>query len=383
MKVLQLGKFYPIRGGVEKVMWDLTKGLNSAGQDCDMLCATLPSDEVDMEDRNSIVSEEPLTFDMGGSGRCICVEARAKKAATMLSRPMIGWLRKHKDEYDIIHVHHPDPMACLALRLSGYKGKVVLHWHSDILKQKFIFLFYKPLQSWLIKRADIIVGTTPVYVAQSPYLSKVQNKIRVVPIGIEDDIRSTKQVDRGDDILVFSLGRLVPYKGFTYLIHAAKYLPDNYRLVIGGMGPLYDQLQCEIDELGLGEKVLLKGYMSNDQVRRLFNDCTLFCISSTMKTEAFGIVQLEAMSCGKPIVATRIPGSGVDWVNEHNVSGLNVPASNAEDLAKAIIEICKDPSRYKDFCNNARARFEEIFTIDKMIENTLAVYKELTANETE
>ena len=120
MKVLQLGKFYPIRGGVEKVMWDLTSGLSARGIDCDMLCAELEKDEI---------------IHLNEHGRVICLKAWMKKAATMIAPKMISWLRKHKDEYDIIHVHHPDPMACLALRLSGYKGRVILHWHSDILKQ--------------------------------------------------------------------------------------------------------------------------------------------------------------------------------------------------------------------------------------------------------
>ena len=112
MKVLQLGKFYPIRGGVEKVMWDLTSGLSARGIDCDMLCAELEKDEI---------------IHLNEHGRVICVKAWMKKAATMIAPKMVSWLRKHKDEYDIIHVHHPDPMACLALRLSGYKGRVILH----------------------------------------------------------------------------------------------------------------------------------------------------------------------------------------------------------------------------------------------------------------
>lgn len=88
-------------------------------------------------------------------------------------------ITKINSNYDIIHIHHPDPMAAFALLLSGYKGKVVLHWHSDILKQRFLLKFFMPLQNWLIKRSDMIVGTTPVYVAQSPHLSKVQKNVLI------------------------------------------------------------------------------------------------------------------------------------------------------------------------------------------------------------
>ena len=136
LKILQLGKFYPVRGGVEKVMYDLMTGLSERGVDCDMLCA----------------------LSQGGS-RTIAINAHAcligcrtwmKVAATMISPAMIFSLRKRCGEYDIIHVHHPDPMACLALFLSGYRGKVVLHWHADIEKQKMLLELYRPLQEWLL-----------------------------------------------------------------------------------------------------------------------------------------------------------------------------------------------------------------------------------------
>lgn len=364
-------------------MWDLANGLNAAGVDCDMLCAILPSSELTHDDRVALLSENPTVLSLGGNGRCICVKAVAKKAATMISPAMVRWLRAHKGEYDIIHVHHPDPMACLALRLSGYRGRVVLHWHSDIVKQKFFLRLYRPLQSWLIRRADLIVGTTPAYVRESPFLAKVQDRIRVIPIGIPDDIRRPGTEAAGPGKLVFALGRLVPYKGFSYLIRAAKLLPEDYRVVIGGTGPLMDSLREEILSLGLGQRVELAGYMSNEEVHRFYNGCTLFCLSSIMKTEAFGIVQIEAMSCGKPVVATRIPGSGVDWVNEDGVSGLNADPEDAASLAAAITGVAGDPQKYESFCKGARARFESNFTIETMINRARELYAGLYGNETE
>lgn len=107
MKILQIGKFYPIRGGVEKVMLDLTEGLSERGVDCDMLCA----------------SETPQVIELNGHGRVVCVKALAKWAATMISPGMVHWMRRTCREYDVVHIHHPDPMACLALFLSGYRGK--------------------------------------------------------------------------------------------------------------------------------------------------------------------------------------------------------------------------------------------------------------------
>lgn len=363
MKVLELGKFYPIRGGVEKVMWDITRGVSGRGVDCDMLCAC----------------EEPQVIEFNEHGRVICVKSLVKVAATMISPAMIFWLRKHRKEYDIIHIHHPDPMACLALWLSGYKGKVFLHWHSDILKQKTLMKFYKPLQSWLIKRADRIVGTTPVYVAESPALAKVQDKISYIPIGVtpvpEDAEGACRIRDRfkGKKI-VYSLGRLVGYKGYEYLVDAAKHLSDEYVVVIGGGGPLKDELQQRIDANGLQEKVFLLGRVPDEEFAAWYRACDVYCLSSIWKTEAFAIVQIEAMSCGKPIVATRIPASGVSWVNAHGESGLNVEPCDGQALAEAIMEICSDEGGYRKYCEGARRRFERLFTFDGMIDRCLELY---------
>ena len=359
MKVLQLGKFYPILGGVEKVMWELTEGLGRAGVDCDMLCAC----------KNSQIIQ------IGEHSRCICVKALFKIAATMISPAMISYLRKHCEEYDIIHVHHPDPMAALALRFSGYKGKVVLHWHSDILKQRFLLKFYLPLQSWEVYRANVILGTSPVYVSESPFLQDVQEKLTYLPIGV--DPVPAVEVEPSEYKTVFSLGRLVGYKGYEYLVEAAKYLSDNYRVIIGGEGPLRRQLQKQIKNEGLESKVTLKGRIPQEMLPEMYASCSVFCLSSIWKTEAFAIVQIEAMSCGKPVVATRIPGSGVSWVNEHGYSGLNVEPCDAKALADAIMQITSDPQTYSIYCSNARSRYKALFTKEVMIEKCIEIYNKI------
>ena len=381
MKILQLGKFYPIRGGVEKVMWDLTRGLSERGIPCDMLCATLKTDPVDPPDQpHCTVTPEGKVIHFNDRGRVICVPALAKKAATMISPAMVRWLRRHASEYDLIHVHHPDPMAALALRLSGYKGRVILHWHSDILSQKTLLALYRPLQSWLIRRAERIVGTTPVYVRESPALQGVQDKITYVPIGIlpiktdEKAVLEMRNRYNGKKIVV-SLGRLIPYKGYATLVEAAARLDESYQVLIGGMGPLRESLQAQIDFLGLQERVKLLGYVPDEDLPALYGACDVFVLSSVMKTEAFGIVQIEAMSCGKPVVATRIPASGVSWVNEDGVSGLNVEPGDPQALADAIRRICDDREVWQRYAEGARMRFERMFTAQSMIDKMTDIYE--------
>ena len=365
MKVLQLGKFYPIRGGVEKVMEMLTEGLSARGVDCDMLCASADG------------ARETKTIPLNAHGRIIVVPTRLKAAGTMIAPKMIGWLRKHAAEYDIIHIHHPDPMAALALRLSGYRGRVIVHWHSDILSQRFFLFFYKPLQNWLIKRAEKIVGTTPVYVHESPHLQHVQDKCTYVPIGIDPlQPNPTKVTEIREQFsgreLILSIGRLVPYKGFPYLIDALALLPADYHLVIGGTGPLREQLEQQIREKNLQERITLAGFVPDEDLPAWFSACDCFVLSSVMKTEAFGIVQIEAMSCRKPVVATRIPQSGVSWVNEDGVSGRNVTPGRPEEYAAAIQEVAENTEKYGE---SAYLRFLNLFTRQQMINNIEKLYE--------
>lgn len=406
MKILQLGKFYPVLGGVEKVMFDLTVGLSETGLSEEGLSEVgLSKEGLSKEGLSETglsevgLSEEGVECDMmcaasdgrrrrgtevirlNPHGRILCHRTLIEAAKTTIAPSMVTRLRRIAKDYDIIHIHHPDPMAAMALRLSGYKGKVVLHWHSDILSQKALLRFYLPIQNWLIKRADTIVGTTPVYLAESPYLQGVQEKCRCIPIGIEPVISdSAREQEIRNEYsgrrIIFSLGRLVEYKGYRYLIEAAKYLDDSFMILIGGGGPLRESLQREIDELGVGRRVKLLGKVPQEDLASYYGACELFCMSSVMKTEAFGIVQIEAMSAGRPVVATKIPESGVSWVNEDGVSGINVAPRDSKAIAKAILTITDNEATWKKFSAGAAKRFAENFTKEKMISRCLNIYAE-------
>jgi len=371
MKVLQLGKFYPIRGGVEKVEYDLMLGLSNQGIHCDMLCA-------------STEDHPEATIHLNKFATLYVVPTQINAAATKLAPKMITMLRKMAKNYDIIHVHHPDPMACLALFLSNYKGHVVLHWHSDILKQKTLLRLYKPLQSWLIKRADIIVGTSPVYVQQSNFLKDVQSKVDYIPIGVDvdEELSPLKEQIKQDYLnkkIIFSLGRLVEYKGYDYLIKSAKYLDDSFQIVIGGKGPLKEELESLIVENNLSDKVKLLGFMTDEEVNGYYQACDLFCLSSVLKTEAFAIVQIEAMAYGKPVVSTRIPESGVSWVNQNEVSGLTVEICDDKALADAFLSIFNKEDVYKKLSEGSKKRYLEHFTRQKMVDKCLQIYNKILA----
>lgn len=366
---MQLGKFMPVIGGVERVMFDLCWGLNSYGIDCDMLC----------------VEKEPVLTDKEYnilSNKIILCKKNLEIASTMISLSMIFKLRRYCKNYDIIHIHHPDPMAALALFLSGYKGKVVLHWHSDIIRQKTILRFYKYLQTWLIKRADLILGTTPAYIEQSPYLKDYQDKCSYHLIGVDrvkariDLVNEIKKKYKGKKI-VFSVGRLVPYKGYEDLIEAAKYINKDVVIVIGGRGPLMEELRLKIDKEGLRHKVDLMGFVLDDYKHAFYEASDIFCLSSVSKTEAYAIVQVEAMAMSKPVIATNIEGSGVPWVNKDGVSGINVPVNNPKAIAEAINKLTSDKELYKRMSLGAKDRYEKLFRKKDMISNIINIYDNL------
>jgi len=368
MKILHLGKFYPVGGGVEKVMLDIVKGLSERDIACDMLCAN-----VGKGSREIVLTPQ---------NRIICTRTLLKKYATMISPQMITTLRRIAASYDIVHVHHPDPMAALSLWLSGYKGRVVLHWHSDIVKQKKLLGLYLPLQSWLIRRADLIVGTTSVYIAASRHLTEVQHKCTHLLIGIPPVVPKADAVELirrryAHKKIVFSLGRLVHYKGYRYLIDAAGHLDDSYVVLIGGSGPLRDELQQQIDDNGLNNRVRLLGSLTDEELPAYYGACDVYCLSSIMKTEAFAIVQIEAMSCGKPVVSCNIEGSGVPWVNADGESGLVVEVEDGQALADAIRRIMDRPGFYEQLSAGALNRYQKFFTKEKMIDRCIELYQQL------
>jgi len=368
MKILHIGKFYPPKGGVEYTMLLITEKLNEKGYQADVLTTSENNGKI-YDYKTKIYTSKILM----------------KFASTMISIDMISKLKSIIQNYDVIHIHQPDPMATLALFLSVYKNKnikIVVHWHSDIVKQKHLLKLYKPLQNWLLTRADIIIGTTPVYINNSVFLKKYLTKTTYVPSGIpkpqliyDNYIELLKKYKNKK--IVFSLGRLIYYKGFQYLIKAANYLPDDIIILIGGTGPLYNDLKEIIEKNKLQNKVELLGYIDNNFIGAYYELCDVFCLPSIEKSEAYGLVQLEAMSYGKPVISTTIKGSGVSWVNQDSVTGINVEPKNELALAKAIKEIVENQDLYKKFSENSLNRYNEIGDNDKNVNEIIKIYNKL------
>lgn len=372
-RIIHLAKYYsPDQGGIESVTQTLAKGASIAGYDVKVVCFA----------NHAAAGEEVL------DGINVL---RSSKAGVIASQPIgFGYffdcLRSSKPG-DLVHLHMPNLLAAFCALLMPYKIRLLVHWHSDVVKKGLLGALTYPLQYLILCRADAIVATSPTYVSSSILLSRFKNKITVIPIGINGMFMPMAPIKLPEKLEIFikerkivlAVGRLVTYKGFENLVMAARHLEPKIAIVIVGDGPLGPSLESLIKDLCLEDRVILAGRLNENCLKKLFNISSVYCMSSINKAEAFGVVMLEAMSCGLPIVATSISGSGVPWVNKHGFSGLNVPTHDPRSLAEAINLILSSEDLRAQFSRGAKERFNNEFTAEISISRMLTLYSKLFA----
>lgn len=372
MRVLQISKFYPpVMGGIESVAWELTEGLNRAGVATTVLCSSHRWRSV-----HQVAKGGYAVVRAGTLGSWL---------STSIAPPMLHLLRRMAAAADVVHLHMPDPMAAAAFWSVRPRAALVVHWHSDVIRQRRALRAYEPLQRWLLQRADAIVATSEPYADASGPLAPWRDKVHVIPIGISDDRSSACSVKaqalrerHGGRRIVFALGRMTYYKGFDVLIEAASTLSDDCVVLIGGDGELLPSLRARVAERGLSDKVHLLGHVKDADLASHFEACDIFCMPSTVRAEAYGVAMLEAMLMSKPIVATDIAGSGVPWVNIHGQTGLNVPVRKPEALTAALHELLADNAMRARLGAAARQRYEQEFRAELMTQRMVDLYRGLT-----
>ena len=311
---------------------------------------------------------------------------RAGSFGTYFSCPVsVSFLkifRKMSVNADVIHIHVPFPLADLALLLSGYTGKVVVSWHSDVVKQKKLLRLYKPLMKYLLNRADCILVATEGHIDGSEFLAEYRSKCRVLPYGISPEnyisIKKipflTEKLTNPENIKVFFTGRLVYYKGVDVLVNAFRKVGNNCELFIAGTGILENQLKEKVRKYGLNDRVHFLGFLPEEQLKQAFSDCDIFVLPSVERSEAFGIVQLEAMIYGKPVINTNLP-SGVPYVSVHGITGITVQPYNSVQIAEAINILRKNKNLRERLGKNAQKRVLEYFNEKNIIQD---LYKIIT-----
>jgi glycosyltransferase involved in cell wall biosynthesis len=369
--IVHFGKYYlPDAGGIESVTFSLARGAVAFGHSVSVICfEKTPSNSNEVIDGVRVIRTPIMKMiasqPLGIKYFLQCIKA-AKNAG-------------------VIHLHVPNMLGALCALFIGKRPRLLVHWHSDVINKGLLGKILRPLELALLRRADCIVATSPVYADASETLRPFKDKIAVVPIGVPDAKHegtssklSASIVNQiRDRKIILAVGRLVPYKGFNVLIDAARHLSNDSVAVIVGGGPLQQQLQQAIELAGVRDRVVLAGRLSDAALHDLFERATLYCLPSTYRAEAFGVVLLEAMTYGLPIVATDIPGSGVPWVNQHGTSGFNVPVGDPVALAAACNQILASPELRDRLSSGARQRFAAEFTEEVSVKRMMHTYDQM------
>ncbi len=370
LRILQVNKaYYPHVGGIESLVKQYSEEL-SGYDDVEVKVLVCRSE------RGKTVHERIKGADV----------TRAGSLGTYFSCPLsfsfLRLFRKMAKDADVVHIHVPFPLADAALMLSGFRGRVVVSWHSDIVKQKKLMMLFRPLIKNTLKRADCIIAATKGHIDGSDYLPQFREKCRIIPYGITpEDYLSVKRVpflaekctDKGS-VRVFFTGRLVYYKGADVLLEAFAKV-NGCELFLAGTGELEAQLKDFAKEHGLEKKVHFLGFLPDEQLKQAYADCDIFVLPSVVKSEAFGIVQLEAMIYGKPVINTSLP-SGVPYVSIDGETGITVPPHNANALAKAINRLAGDSELREKLGKNAAERVKKYFNEKNVISEIYGVLSE-------
>lgn len=358
--VLHLSKFYkPFKGGVEEVVATISEGTLERRPTVLSFSHTKASGEECVNGVN--VFRFKYFFKIGSA-----------PISFSYVLAVIKYMRNH----NIIHLHLPNPIAVLGVYLGYYlcfnKRMIVVHWHSDVVKQKILLQLFLPLQTWILRKAHKIIVTSPNYLEGSSQLSLFRRKCEVIPIGIHSMADKVKpslvkdiQCKYHGKTIIFALGRHTYYKDFTTLIEASKDL-ENVVVLIGGVGQETKNYISLIKQLGLQNKVHLIGRIPDDHLPSYFAGSDMFCLPSCERSEAYGVVQLEAMSVGTCVVSADIQGSGVPWVNENEQSGLVFEPKNSGDLSSKLKLLASDAMLLRRYGINAKKRYQRLFTATKM-----------------
>ena len=356
-RILQLSNYYPPEiGGIEKIAQAISDSVKDKFDVC-VLCFTH-----DKASRTDIVDGVQV----------IRVGTQLKVASQQLSTLMNTEVKKQISEYDpdIVILHAPNPfLEWILLKNIKEKCKLVVYWHSDIVKQKIGNKLLSGLTDRLLKRARVIVATSPNYIEGSRFLRKYCRKCVVIPNCIDADqlqmSEKAKQIaeqvkkENADKHILVCVGRQVPYKGFEYAIKAVKMLDDSFKLFLLGRS---GESTPKLKQIAANDpKIIFLGEVDNDTLHAYMTACDIFCFPSITKNEAFGIALAEGMYYGKPAVTFTIPGSGVNYVSINGETGIEVENGCVESYTQALRSLSDDKELCEKYGQAASMRVMSLF----------------------
>lgn len=369
-RILHISNYYPPHiGGIEDVCCSIATGLS--GYNHQVICF------------NAKKTDEASIYKGIRVIRCGTVQK-------LFSQPIsISFYRHLKNLFagfkpDIVHFHAPNPLGSVYLLnlIPEYAGLIV-HWHSDIVEQGFLYTFYRLIEKKLLQRADKILVTSPAYASASKPLSFWKNKLHVIPNTVntrkltlkEGDAQAIEKIRNryAGKKIVFTFGRHVPYKGLACLIKAIPHISPECVVVIAGSGLLTERLK----KMSGAPNLYFTGKLADTELRRYLYASCLFAFPSITRNEAFGIALAEAMYCGLPAVTFTVPASGVNWVCIDRETGLESENGNSKALAEAINRLLDDSCLREKLGANAAKRVREFFVMEAIENDLKQIYNNL------
>ncbi|MDX8436158.1 glycosyltransferase [Mesorhizobium abyssinicae] len=367
MKVLHFFKTYwpDTFGGVERTIHAIARSTARHGIDTEVLSLSRTPDEATRPLDGHLATKARLDFELASTG---------------FSRQVFRKFRALSAKADLIHYHFPWPLMDVVHFQSRHGKPTLVTYHSDIVKQRLILPFYRPLMMRFLGDVDAIVPTSPDYLQSSPVLGAFRAKSTVIPIGIDEGTYPSPTEADNDwcrstipEPFVLFVGVLRYYKGLDVLIQAAEQV--RCKIVIAGSGPIENQLKLQADTLRR-DNVIFLGEVTEPRKMALLDNCLGFVFPSNQRSEAYGLSLVEAAMCGKPMISCEI-GTGTSYVNEAGTTGLVVPPSDPQRLAEAINRLIASPTEAAGWGRAARDRYVRLFTADRMGKSYAELYRRL------
>jgi rhamnosyl/mannosyltransferase len=371
LHICHLGKYYPpAPGGIETHVRTLARAQADLGARPAVLCINHRDGPTVVENDGPV---EVTRFGRVGSAMKLdfCPE-------------LVRGLKRV--EADILHMQVPNPTMILAVLAARPRQPLVVTYQSDVVHQRLRAALFRPLERLAYRKVRLILSSSPVYANGSAFLKAYHDRLQVLPNGIDlKPYTDPTPADRAQAVRIreehalggplwLCAGRMVYYKGFVNAIEALHHVEG--RLLLIGDGPDEAMLRDETRRLGLGDRVIFLGALPHYlDIVPYYLAADAFWFPSNARSEAFGLVQVEAMASGCPVINTSIPHSGVPWVSPHEQTGLTVAVNDPKALATAARQLLDDPALRARLITAASRRAAEEFDHRVMAERSLAVYR--------
>jgi glycosyltransferase involved in cell wall biosynthesis len=384
LQVCHLGKYYPpAPGGIESHVQTLAHAQAALGANVRVLCVNHVNRRGEdltwcRHGRSETVEE------LDGLVRVTRIGRSASLAKLDICPELRHMLRtlEHSDT-DILHLHTPNPTMLLALATVKPLVPLVITHHSDVIRQRVLKYVIRPVEHLVYRRASRISQTSPLYVRESSLLQAHGARLSALPLGVDlemflrpspsaRDLSAALSQTHGQPLWLM-VGRCVYYKAFHVAIKALAHVPG--KLLVIGNGPLEWELHRLAERVGVADRVIWRRYVAPDELVASYHAATALWFPSNARSEAYGLVQVEAMACGCPVINSEITGSGVPWVSPHEVTGLTVPLNDPLALAHAANRLVDEPALRTRLAESAATRAVEEFDHLKMGQRSLEIYQ--------